>query len=66
LLQGAFQENTFDLVIDKGTIDAIVCSENFEEDVAATLNEVARVLKSGGQYLVWSFGEPVRRIFAKL
>lgn len=52
---------TFDCVVDKGTLDAIMC--NLDQDLKKhntqkVLDEVHRVLKPGGNYVVISFGQP--------
>lgn len=56
-----FQANTFDLVIDKSTIDAIVCGDDANLKVAQMLAETIRVLKVGGVAYTISFGKPKER-----
>ena len=51
----AYPDGMFDLVIDKGTVDAMMCSDFAEINVAVTLKECQRVLKDGGIYLVVSY-----------
>merc|ERR1712216_892738 len=45
-----FSEGTFDVVIDKGTMDSVLCKEG------------SRVLKPGGTYIVISYGQPDYRL----
>jgi len=57
-----YEDDSFDFVIDKSTIDALLCSENSSVNVAKMLAEVQRVLKQGGIYLIISYGGPSNRI----
>lgn len=57
-----YESETFDLVLDKSTLDAIVCASHAYRKVAMMLREVQRVLKVGGIYIVITFGEPSRRM----
>jgi len=50
-----FETNSFDNVIDKGTMDAIMCSPDGHETVFKMFQEVSRVLKPGGKYMLISF-----------
>lgn len=57
-----FPSNSFDLVVDKSTLDALLCSENNAFlSVAQMTREVQRVLKLGGHYLSVSYGNPENR-----
>lgn len=49
-----FATNTFDMVIDKGTIDSMVCTDDPAKYIDLTSREVARVLKPGGYFVVVS------------
>jgi ubiquinone/menaquinone biosynthesis C-methylase UbiE len=61
-----YEDKSFDIVLDKGTMDAIMCEKgdvwNVSEELAAKvdnmLSEVARVLKPGGKYIYITFGQP--------
>jgi hypothetical protein len=44
-----FKDAEFDAVIDKGTIDAMMCGKNNITNVALTCQEVSRLLKPGSQ-----------------
>lgn len=55
--------NTFDLAVDKSTIDALLCGDNSFLNVAIMTKEVQRVLKSGGIYMIISYGAPENRLF---
>jgi ubiquinone/menaquinone biosynthesis C-methylase UbiE len=47
------------VIIDKGTMDAICCSQSYKENIAAMEREISRVLVPGGIYIVFSYGKPV-------
>ncbi|KAK9786277.1 hypothetical protein WJX73_008053 [Symbiochloris irregularis] len=50
-------DNSWDFVIDKGTMDAVDCADK----TAAMVREVARVLRPGGHFLMASCREPLQR-----
>jgi SAM-dependent methyltransferase len=56
-----FPDNSFDLVIDKGTIDAIMCGDESEKIVNDTMSEAFRVLRNGGHFVSITFGSPGER-----
>ena len=56
-----FQRNQFDVVIDKGTVDAILCDAQGDHHLHTINMEVSRVLKPGGIYFVISYREPTAR-----
>lgn len=53
-----YPDESFDLAIDKSTIDALLCGDNAFINVAKMLKEAQRVLKPGGVYLAISYGKP--------
>eukprot|EP00898_Chlorokybus_atmophyticus_P008586 jgi/Chlat1/8729/Chrsp9S00721 len=57
-----FADKTFDLVFDKGTLDAIVCGSDALDNVGAMCKEIARVLKDSGVYIIMSYGAPQDRL----
>lgn len=60
------EQNSYDIVIDKGTLDALLCDKcdlwfpppEVLVNAHLELQEVYRVLKDGGQYLYITFGQP--------
>ena len=58
----SFEKTTFDLVIDKSTIDCLFCSENYMIKVASVLKDIQRVLKIGGHYFGISMEQPEHRL----
>jgi ubiquinone/menaquinone biosynthesis C-methylase UbiE len=57
-----YEDNYFDLIIDKSTMDALLCGDQSFLNVAIMLKEVQRVLKVGGTYMIISYGQPENRI----
>ena len=47
-----FDDETFDVVIDKGTTDAVICGD--PTSATAIVAEVDRILRQGGSYLLMS------------
>jgi SAM-dependent methyltransferase len=70
-----FDSNSFDLALDKGTLDALIVdrADKWEIDdevyeiAAKYFREVARILRPGGVFLQISFGQPHfrKRLFEK-
>ncbi|XP_047317061.1 EEF1A lysine methyltransferase 4 [Impatiens glandulifera] len=58
----AFQGGFFDAVIDKGTLDSILCGHNSRENAIKMLGEVERVLKNKGVYILITYGAPSHRL----
>ena len=59
-----YDDNFFDVAIDKSTIDAILCGDNAFLYTAIMLKEAQRVIKEdGGVYIAISYGKPNTRSF---
>ncbi|KAM5568592.1 hypothetical protein ABKV19_016241 [Rosa sericea] len=58
----AFQTASFDAVIDKGTLDSLLCGSNSQQNAAQMLSEVWRVLKDKGVYILVTYGAPLYRL----
>lgn len=56
-----FPDASYDVVIDKATLDAIMCGEGSTDKVVAALSEVQRVLKPGGTFISVTHGSPDQR-----
>ena len=57
-----FKDNSFEAIIDKGTIDAILCGNDSISNVDMVLSEVYRCLSRSGVFLLISFGKPENRM----
>ncbi|XP_057513297.1 uncharacterized protein LOC130795286 [Actinidia eriantha] len=57
-----FPDESFDGVIDKGTLDSLMCGTNAPISAAQMLGEVSRLLKPGGIYMLITYGDPTVRI----
>ncbi|CAL5412942.1 unnamed protein product [Camellia sinensis] len=61
----AFQTGSFDAVIDKGTLDSLLCGSNSQINAARMLEELMtnyRVLKDKGVYILITYGVPISRL----
>ncbi|KAL6900890.1 hypothetical protein ACP4OV_005566 [Aristida adscensionis] len=57
-----FESDSFDAVIDKGTLDSIMCGQNSQENATKMLEEVDRILKENGVYILITYGDPSYRL----
>uniref|UniRef100_A0A0D9X9S9 Methyltransferase type 11 domain-containing protein n=1 Tax=Leersia perrieri TaxID=77586 RepID=A0A0D9X9S9_9ORYZ len=57
-----FESGSFDAVIDKGTLDSIMCGQNSQENASTMLEEVNRILKDKGVYILITYGDPSYRL----
>ena len=58
-----FETDSFDLAIDKSTMDALLCGDDSYLNVALMLRETCRVLKPGGHCFSISYGKPESRTY---
>lgn len=59
-----FEDASFGSVLDKGTLDAVLCSSHGTADAVTYINEVHRLLVPGGVFLLISLGQPQARLAA--
>jgi len=57
-----YPSDMFDAIIDKATMDSLLCSDKSPELVFTMLKEVYRVLKPTGYYFVISHASPDSRL----
>ncbi|TVU05069.1 hypothetical protein EJB05_48219 [Eragrostis curvula] len=57
-----FQSGSFDAVIDKGTLDSLMCGQNSQENATKMLEEVNRILTENGVYILITYGDPSYRL----
>ncbi|KAH7292996.1 hypothetical protein KP509_28G007300 [Ceratopteris richardii] len=57
-----FADHEFDFVIDKGMLDSLMCGSSAYLSAAKMLEEVRRVLKPGGGYMLITYGDPRSRM----
>ena len=57
-----YEDEFFDVIIDKSTLDCIVCCPDALEQVALTMKECQRTLKTGGFFISISFTPPGHRL----
>merc|ERR1719454_1437872 len=59
---GELADGSFHAVIDKATIDSILCGEGSTHNAQKMLAEVSRVLQPNGVYIAVSHGQPSYRL----
>jgi len=57
-----YPDEQFQIVVDKGTLDSILCGEGSTHNAQKALSEISRVLKPGGVYIYVSHGAPTYRL----
>lgn len=57
-----FGNESFDCVLDKGTLDAMMCADDAPDGASKMLAEVARLLRPHGIYLLITYGAPKERL----
>ena len=57
-----FEDGSFDVVIDKGTLDSLLCGDSSGPNSIKALNEIYRVLKPNGVYICVTYGLPEQRV----
>lgn len=57
-----FGDKSFDCVIDKGTLDAMMCADDAPHGASKMLEEVTRLLTPHGIYLLITYGAPKERV----
>lgn len=58
----SYKDKSFDVVIDKSTMDALFCSDSPHSNVAKMLHHIYRVLSDDGFYFIVSYGSPEQRM----
>lgn len=58
----SFVTGSFDVIIDKGTIDCLLCAHDSNKPINNALSECRRVLKPRGMMFVVSYGQPASRL----
>lgn len=51
-----FEDGSFDVVLDKGTIDSLLCGESSTSNSSKMISEIHRVLSNNGVYIAISYG----------
>ncbi|PIM99860.1 Methyltransferase [Handroanthus impetiginosus] len=57
-----FPDDSFDSIIDKGTLDSLMCGTDAPLSASQMLGEVSRLLKPGGVYMLITYGDPTVRM----
>ena len=56
------EDELFDVVLDKGTLDSILCGDSSGPNTDKALKEIYRVLKPNGVYICMTYGLPDQRL----
>ena len=62
-LKTDFEDEYFDVIVDKSTLDAILCGDFSFYNAAKMMNEMQRIMKTGGLYISISYGKPETRVY---
>lgn len=57
------EKESYDIVIDKSMLDALLCGDDYLRKVLRALREISRVLIENGIYLMFSYESPNKRIY---
>ncbi|KAJ1609085.1 methylase [Cryptosporidium canis] len=58
-----YSDNGYDVIVDKGTFDSILCGENSHINIDTMMRELVRVLSyNKGRYICISYGQPNYRL----
>lgn len=57
-----FEAGSFDVIIDKGTLDSVLCGEGSATNSSKMISEVYKALNSTGTYFLFSHGTPEQRL----
>ncbi|CAN8254080.1 unnamed protein product [Cochlearia groenlandica] len=57
-----FADDSFDTIIDKGTLDSLMCGNDAILSAPRMLGEVSRLIKPGGTYFLITYGGPKVRM----
>ncbi|KAL5762624.1 hypothetical protein ACOSP7_018888 [Xanthoceras sorbifolium] len=57
-----FPDESFNSIIDKGTLDSLMCGTEAPVSATQMLGEVSRLLKPGGIYMLITYGDPKVRM----
>ncbi|GMH52473.1 hypothetical protein TL16_g01238, partial [Triparma laevis f. inornata] len=57
-----FPDESYDAVIGKATMDAVLCGEGSTANIAKMCSEVSRVLNGSGVFFIVSYGVPDNRL----
>jgi len=61
-LEATFDNQIFDVVLDKALLDALYCAQKPQKQVRAYLQEMDRILKPSGLFFCVSYGLPETRL----
>eukprot|EP00271_Cylindrocystis_brebissonii_P007843 TRINITY_DN21696_c0_g1_i2.p1 TRINITY_DN21696_c0_g1~~TRINITY_DN21696_c0_g1_i2.p1 ORF type:complete len:213 (+),score=29.62 TRINITY_DN21696_c0_g1_i2:198-836(+) len=57
-----FEDESFDTVVDKGTLDSLMCGDDSTVNARKMLSGVSRILRPNGTYVLITYGDPRLRM----
>lgn len=57
-----FADAQFNVIMDKGTLDSLLCGDNSTANAAKYCQEASRVLQADGVFFIVSYGTPENRM----
>lgn len=57
-----FRNESFQCVVDKGTLDALICKKDYQYHLSRMICEISRVLVHNGVFIEVTFGETGQRL----
>ena len=61
VLNMKYNADSFDIIIEKGLLDSLLCKKECDQDINKMMKEIYRVLSNKGIYISVSHGDPKRR-----
>lgn len=61
VLEMKFKSGEFNVVVDKGTLDSVLCGDNSVPNAEKMASEVYKVLSPGGVYICVTYGDEEHR-----
>ena len=61
VLEMKFKAGEFNAIIDKGTLDSVLCGDNSVPNAEKMMNEIYKILAPGSVYICISYGEEDHR-----
>lgn len=58
IIEMEYCENKYDVIIDKGTLDSILCSEGSSQNAIKAIRNIYKSLNNNGRYICISYGIP--------
>lgn len=61
VLNMKWDSGAFDVIIEKGLLDSILCKKDVDQDVSKMMSQIYKVLNQNGVFICVSHGDPKKR-----